>query len=243
MTLESHGSQSQTRLSDSTTGAVLIKTYELLIVYTVMLGLGFVFLLTFNNSTIKNLGKGLYTCVSVISVVVFFDLALNLKKFGLQGVSLGFGAIALILGVTFYVLYLIFDGLLFVFSENNEVSTNYDPVVELKRWKELLDDNTITEEEFAMKKKEILNCFYDILHSIGTVPHHIVSFDIIVPAIITCLKLDDMLPRGKVCRILHQPAVCKDFISNIINARSSLADTLPVPERPEYYVAVIGSLP
>jgi len=140
----------------STTGSVLLGTYGLLVVYTVMLGLAFIFLLTVNNQTVKNLGKGLYSGVSIISFVVFFDLVLNLKKYGAQGVSLGFGAIALILGIVFYVVYLSFEGLKCVLGKSNEIFTVSDPVEEIKRWKQLLDDNAITEEEYALKKKEIL---------------------------------------------------------------------------------------
>ena len=41
-------------------------------------------------------------------------------------------------------------------SESNERQTPHDPTSELKKWKQLMDDGIISEEEFDQKKKQLL---------------------------------------------------------------------------------------
>ena len=42
-------------------------------------------------------------------------------------------------------------------ANNSNVQNTNDPITEVKRYKELLDNGIITQEEFDKKKKELLN--------------------------------------------------------------------------------------
>ena len=42
-------------------------------------------------------------------------------------------------------------------TNNSNIQNTNDPITEVKRYKELLDNGIITQEEFDKKKKELLN--------------------------------------------------------------------------------------
>lgn len=126
--------------------------------YYLFAGVGFVLILANINKLTKALGQGLLAADAMIGLVVFITINKDVAETNTSSYTMGFGTILILVAAIVYLTYAILDLVADAVNNIAEQKTSMSPALaEIKQWKELLDENIINEEEFNIKKQEILN--------------------------------------------------------------------------------------
>ncbi len=126
--------------------------------YYILAGLGFALILVNYNKITKAIGQGLLGANSMIALVVFIQINNHVAEVNNNNFSIGAGALLILVAAIVYLTYVVLDLVADAINNISEQKTSISPALaEIKQWKELLDQNIINEEEFNIKKQEILN--------------------------------------------------------------------------------------
>lgn len=130
---------------------VLLSTVVASSLFYVALGVGA--FLSFSRNKISNkIGCGLLLGTSIIALTCFMTCFTNVN--GSLTYKIGIGSIIALVGAISTVIGLFFDLML---QFDKAPKEEQESVHNLLLWKDLLDKNVITSEEFETKKKEILH--------------------------------------------------------------------------------------
>jgi len=120
-------------------------------IYYIILGLIIPFYFS-NNYILKKLSYAALTAAIIINLVSFSNVIDAEVKNGIKTIGIGsiLGIVGSILGIIVLVLFLVLNYVEISYDYENKI------ISDLEKWNNLKEKNIISEEEFQMKKKEIL---------------------------------------------------------------------------------------